>query len=339
VLYLRSKDGVLFEWEQDHTPEAIKQPEHAVSVDPWGADGGDALRVFLTTPDPNLARRHGQLSQTIKSLDWVRVVDSVPTKDIKEHAAMVEYLVRRADLCVHLLGASPGMRLDDDDGRPLRTFPLVELDVARQAAKSQLVVITSEDKESIGIKDYAALLDELAKLKRDEDRFELAITDKNRITHTVKTKLEELRRAREAKVRSSAGGTLHKAFVDSHVTDAERAIELVDYLERRRVTTNIQTVSLPTTDFAQLDETVRNSSLYIIVAGRVDGDWVSGRKIAILKSAVRTKAALLIAKYSAMPAEGADHVEVARERFVDISALRDSDPRWIDGLFAPATVG
>jgi len=249
---------------------------------------------------------------------------------------VVERLVRRADLCVHLLGANPGMRLDDDDGQPLRTYPLVELDIGRQAANSQLVVITSEDKESIGTKEYAALIDELAKLRRDKERFELVITDKNRITDAVKAKLEELRSARQAQVASNATeSTVRHAFVDSHVSDEERAIELVAYLEDRNVSTDIRTSSSPAPDFAQLDETVKRSSLYIIVAGRVDRNWVSSRKVAILKSAMRTKAALLIAKYSPTPAEDADSMEVTKSRF-EISALKDSDPSWVDALFVPS---
>jgi hypothetical protein len=70
----------------------------------------------------------------------------------------------------------------------------------------------------------------------------------------------------------------------------------------------------------------------------VDRDWVSSRKVAILKSAVRTKAALLIAKYAATSADGSDGIEVTRSRFVEISALKDSDPSWIDALFAPGAV-
>jgi hypothetical protein len=229
------------------------------------------------------------------------------------------------------------MRLDDNDGQPLRTYPLVELGVARQAAKSQLVVIASEDKESIGAKDYAALLDELAKLRRDKDRFELVITDKNRIADVVKAKLEELRRARQAKVPSVAGGMMHTAFVDSHVTDGESAADLVAYLEPRNVKTASSTTSLPTADFAQLDETVRKYPLYIIVAGRVNRDWVINRKGAVLKSGMRTKAPLLLADYSAIPAEGSDSVEVTRSRF-EISRLNDPDPSWFEALFAPAAV-
>jgi hypothetical protein len=348
VLYLRSKDGVLFEWGKNDAGAASVAPARlapgpgapatvTAADDPWGGAGeGDALRVFLATPDQNLVRRHAQLSQALRSLDGVRVVDSVAKDDLKEHAAAVDSLVRRADLCVHLLGANPGMRLDEDDEQPLRTYPLVELDIARQAANSQLVVITGEDKESIGVKDYAALVDELGRLRRDKERFELVITDKNRIADAVKAKLEELRSARQSREAPSAtAGTARHAFVDSHVSDEERAIELVAYLEGRNVSTDIRTSSAPAADFAQLDETVKKTSLYIIVAGRVDRNWVSSRKVAILKSAMRTKAALLIAKYSATPAGEADAIEVTKSRF-EISALKDSDPSWVDALFAPA---
>jgi hypothetical protein len=183
------------------------------------------------------------------------------------------------------------------------------------------------------------LVDELASTRRDKDRFELVITDKNRIADAAKAKLEDLRRARQEKAPSAGGVKVQKAFVDSHVSDEERAIELVAYLEDRKVSTVIrttsQTTSPPIVDFTQLDDIVRKSSLYIIVAGRVDGNWVSSRKVAILKSAIRTKAALLIAKYSAMPVAGSDSVEVTKERFIEISALKDSDPGWIDALFTP----
>jgi hypothetical protein len=57
--------------------------------------------------------------------------------------------------------------------------------------------------------------------------------------------------------------------------------------------------------------------------------------VAILKSAVRTKAALVVAKYSATPGEGAGDPQVTKSRF-EISPMRDSDPGWLDALFAPA---
>ena len=347
VLYLRSKDGALFGSASDNAAVASTAPLSQAQAtaaaatpaaeDPWGAGAGDAFRVFLATPDQNLVTKHRQLSKALKGLDRVRVVDSVPVDDRQEHDAAVDSLVRRADLCVHLLGAHPGQRLDDDDPPDtLNTYQLEQLRLGLKVARSQLVVMTREDKESIGNQKYAARVDELAKLPRDKARFALVITDKNRITDAVLAKLEELKSARQAPSASSApGGRGRSAFVDAHVSDGERAFELVAYLQERHVNTGFRTSNSPAADFAHLDETVKKSSLYIIVAGNVDWNWVSNRTLAIMKSAVKSRAALLIAKYSATPAEGADSVEVTISRF-DISTLNDGDRRWVDALFAPA---
>ena len=198
--------------------------------------------------------------------------------------------------------------------------------------------MTRQDRTGIENEKYAARLGDLEKMPRDDKaRFELLIAeDKNRIPGLVQEKIEELRRARlAASAVGVAGGKGRTAFVDSHVNDEARAAELFAFLEGRHVNTDIRTSSSLTAEFTNLDETVKKSSLYIIVAGRVDRDWVSSRKVAILKSAIRTKAALLIAKYSAIPAEGADRVEVTKSRF-EISALNDSDSSWVDALFPPA---
>jgi hypothetical protein len=263
----------------------------------------------------------------------VRVVDSVPRDDRQQHDAAVDNLVRRADLSVHLLGAHPGQRLDDEDPPDtLKTYQLEQLSIGLKADRPQLVVMTSEDKESIGSEQYAARIDELAKLPRDKARFELLITDKNRITEKVLAKLEELKRARQAPSPSTAGAG-RTAFVDSHVDDQECAVDLVAYLSERNVDTNIRTSSA--TDFAQLDETVKKSSLYVIVAGIVDRTWVNNRRSAIMKAAVKSRKPVLIARYAATPMEGADRVEVTKSRF-EIDEFNDSDQSWVDALFAPA---
>jgi hypothetical protein len=341
VLYLRSRDGALFEWGKDDAkvprpqPGAATAPATATAAeDPWGP--GEGLRVFLATPDQALKRTHKKLSERLNE-DKERVRDEVPTDDPKEHAAAVDRLVRSADLCVHLLGANPGEPLGDDDDQPLQTYPLVELEIGRQAANSQLVVITREDKAKIGVKEYAALVDDdLGKQPREKERLELVVAeDKNRITDAVRAKLGQLKRARQAPGPPSAiDGVVRNALVDSHVDDRDSAIKLLEYLEGRNISTEMQLGSLPDAYFKELDETVKKSPLYIIVAGLVARDWVRYRKIAVIKAATKPpRTALLIARYSV---EGADSMEVTRSRFVDISPLNDADRSWIDALFAPA---
>jgi len=345
VLYLRSKDGMLFApatggAATTHAAPAQEPQETAQPVAAggglWGPHQEDDLRVFIATPDQDRELLCRQISRSLKDMDGVCVVDDVPLVE-QDHDVLIDGLVREADLCIHLLGANPGRRMDVDDGQPLRTYPLVQLDIGYQAARSQLVIITQRDRESIGIDAYKAKIDELAHLPRNKARFELVITDKTQIMEAVKAKLAELRIARQSEQAAGAGATaVHNAFVDSHVSDIQRAIELVEYLENRHVSTDVWTSDTPTADFAQLDEAVRKYALYILVAGCVDNKWVSSRKIAILKSAMRNKAALLLAKYSAANTEESGSDRFSKSRF-EISVLKDPDPSWFDAIFqAPA---
>jgi hypothetical protein len=341
VLYLRSKDGMLFEPAASGPAleAAASEIETGVTAEPaakvnqlWGDHPEDDLRVFLATPDQDREILCRQIAKSLKALGGVSVVDAVPM-EAQDHDEFVDKLVREADLCIHLLGANPGRRMDVDDGQPLRTYPLVQLDIGYRAARSQLVVITQRDRESIGNEAYKAKIDELAKLPREKSRFELVITDKTQIMEAVQAKLAELRIARQSEQVATAGETLvHNAFVDAHVNDIQRAIELVEYLENRRVSTDVWTSDTPNANFAQLDEAVRKYALYIIVAGCVDNKWVSNRKIAILKSAMRNKAALLLAKYSAADTEESDGGRFSKSQF-EVSVLKHPDPSWFDAIF------
>ena len=342
VLYLRSKDAMLFEWVNNDVAMASAVPlgrvqsvaatTHSTDEDPWGAGAAEMLRVFLATPDQDRERLHGQLSKALQAIDGVRVVDSVPLDDEK-HNEVAGGLIRRADLCVHLLGANAGRRLDVDDGQPLRTYPLVQLEIGCKLARSQLVIITSEDKESIGNAKYAARVDELAKLHRDTAQFELVITDKNRIMDAIRAKLEALKKARQTALTPSApDGTVRAAYVDSHDVDQDRAEELVTFLGERNVEAFMQTSEGSATDgLAQFSDNLRKYPLYIVVAGRADEAWVKYRTNAARRSAVEARAAILIGKY-----EGADDVEITASRIKIVAALKRVAPDPVDALFAPA---
>jgi hypothetical protein len=344
VLYLRAKDGMLFTPSNDVavlvTP--VNEPASssaaaatpAAADDAWGPDAEGALRVFIATPDQNLEKRHAQLSRALKTLDWIRVVDTVPKDDVEQHAAAVDRLVRRADLSVHLLGASPGQRLDDDD-RPdtLKTFQLEQLRIGLEAARSQLVVMTSEDKESIGNESYAAKVRELGDLPREKARFELVITDKNRIADAVVAKLQKMKEAREAALAPAiTDGTVRTAFVDSHDVDQDRANDLVTFLSEHNVEAFMQTSDgSATAELAQFADNLKKYPLYIIVAGGADEAWVKYRTNAARTSAVKARAAILIGKY-----DGADGGNVTMSRLKVVAAIKRMAPDPIETLFAPA---
>jgi CHAT domain len=349
VLYLRSRDGRLFESAIDSPPPLAPAPSASSAAlaaspasptpappaqdDPWGAGGSDVLRVFLATPDQNLASPHRRLAKALRERDDVRVVDSVPLDDRAEHDEAVDRLVRGADLCVHLLGASPGQRLDwADPDEALSTYPLEQLRQGLKIARAQLVIVTSEDKTSLSDDDpYGAEIAELISLPRDRSRFEFQVVDRLRIEESVLARLEAVRAERRAGVaQSGVDGLERKAFVDAHDIDAEPAYALTEYLLEHDISASVSAVAAE--DLGPLDEAVQTSNLYVLVAGKVDKAWVKNRQIAILKAAARARATLLVAKYAV--SDDADGGGAFTKSRFEISALRVSDRRWVDDLFA-----
>ena len=79
-----------------------------------------------------------------------------------------------------------------------------------------------------------------------------------------------------------------------------------------------------------LDEAVRSTGLYVIVAGEVDPAWVANRQVAIMRSAVKSRSKLVVAKYAAAANVAAPPISAAR---LAISTLRDGDRSWVDALF------
>ncbi len=173
----------------------------------------------------------------------------------------------------------------------------------------------------------------------DKARFELLIAeDKNRIPGLVKEKIEELRRARnrgEGAGRLSAVRGERRSWIRTSTT--RRAPSNCWRSWRAGVVdTDIRTSSSLATDFAKLDETVKKSSLYIIVAGSVDqavGQQPQGGHTEVRRE--NESGAPPRQVLAQCPPKAADSVEVTKSRF-EISALKDSDPSWVDALFAPA---
>ena len=160
VLYLRSKDGMLFAPASDDPPvtgaapvsraaQGLRAPTApAAANDPWGA----ALETPSVSSSPHPTRTWkrstGNSPRHSRRLDWVRVVDSVPRDDRQQHDAAVDGLVRRADLsrasAGRQSGPAAGRRRSPDT---LKTYQLEQLSIGLKAARSQLVVMTSEDKD------------------------------------------------------------------------------------------------------------------------------------------------------------------------------------------------
>ncbi len=318
VLYLRSRDGQLF----TQVEAAVTVSAAAAPVDPWGEGAVDAARVFLASPCEKLKPLARTLARDLRAAG-LRVVDTVPPPyPSGEHAAAVRALVARADLCVHLMGDTAGESLEDAGA--LRTYPIEQLRIGLENARSQLVVIPDVDLATIDEGDYKQYLASLAARSYDAGRFELVRTSRLEIKAAV---LANLQRQKDA--RPVSGDRVKAAFVDAHDLDLEIANELVNALSDRDVEAFMQSSSDEV--FEQFGEFLRTYPLYILVTGKADAAWVKEREKNARSLAVSARVPILISKY-----ESGDAAAISLSRLKLVMALKRPPPMPIESLFRPA---
>jgi hypothetical protein len=316
-------------------PAAASRPEDEA----WGAGSGS--RVFMAAADQAVGNICRQLAGALRK-EGARVVDAIPPPyDDPDHAARVRALAAEADLCVHVLGDSPGAEMDGEPPAglaPLRTYPLEQLRIALEAARSQLVLIPEHvDVAALEDARYAERIRELGRMPRDDRRFQLVWTGRQQMKDAVLTRLKEIETAR--RVASSTESAVRTAFVDLHYADLAHATDLIAYLGRR----NITPIMMPTTDqspadaLSMFEANVANVPLYLVVFGGVTRDWVTNRLREAFQSVLKHPGARTrIGVYVAPPVKGTD--QLAFPPFCDVAAnMSTFDASSIDALIAKAT--
>jgi CHAT domain len=332
VLFLRSKDGVLFESAARPRTDAA-QPD----ADAWGEGAADSPRVFLATPCETLARTQKQVSKKLKE-QGVRVIDSTPREDPAAHAALVQRLVRAADLSVHLLGDHPGAPLDADEADTLKTYPLQELAIGIEAAPSQLVLVP-DSVNVAGLEDraYADHIEKLIRMPRTARQFELVITDKNQLAAEAMAKLQRLKDARPAATTTASGEPLTTALVDLHHADFEHAQDLLRHLTSRNISwAMMASQGTPSEALSAFEASLSKVSLYIVVFGGVAREWVNHRLAAAMQRRAATDSLTrCIGVYLAPPAKPADATGFGSV-FDVADNMAGFDPAPVDALIARA---
>jgi hypothetical protein len=306
VLFLRSKEGMLFApAKKDMAPQnAVSGSEGGAVVvettDPWGAESTDAVRVFLAASNDTLRPTHRKLSKELKAAG-IYVIDSIPPPyEAEEHEKEVRKLVRSADLCIHLLGESPGEAYDEND--ELNTYPVEQLRLGLESAHSQLVLVPSEiDIKSIANSRYREYVENLWVRPREAGRFELVRAGRQQLTDEVMTKLSKLKQARLAALsEDDPGGDMSCAFVDAHRSDLTYAQALERFLSEHNIDVTSKTSSnTSAAKMAQFEMLLSSFPLYIVVSGNADQGWVENRCTAAIKTAAVNDLKAIIAQYIA----------------------------------------
>lgn len=250
VLFMRSKDGFIFE-----KVAAVPEPDAKTTV-------------FLAATADSLRRYARQIASGLQA-DGIRVLDPIPEPyEAAEHEAAVREAAESADLCVHLLGDLPGEALAEDDGR---TYPLEQLRIALESARSQLILMPEQfDVSAIEDPVYREVMQSLSARARDPQRLEFMKIGAQQMLDEVRLKVKKLKGTRAA---------LSAACIDLHSSDLAQASDLIEYLNQREVGTLMQpsTESTPSAVMDAFIANLENSPLLLVVFGNAPRSWVIGR--------------------------------------------------------------
>jgi hypothetical protein len=343
VLFMRSSDGMLF---QPATGPKPIDTTVARGASPGGTAGrtdspaasepAQDPRVFLAAPSDQLRPAHRQLVAALKSAG-IRVASDVPPPfDDKEHTEAVRDLVRRSDVCVHLLGDRPGEPIDL--ANQSRTYTLEQLGIALESARSQLVLMPEQvDASTIEDPSYAQLVRSLSERSRESDRFELVRTGIHQMRDEVLAKLQRLDQARQH-AQHAVGGQIETAFVDMHVSDFKYATDLVNYLNERRIMPIMMPAgaSAPSAAVALFEQNLQKVPLFLVVFGSVAREWVLGRLTAAARVMTTHSVRARIGVYIAPPEKNAELLRFPP--FYDVAAnMTRFDPSTLDALIERAS--
>ena len=266
---------------------------------------GTQFSVLLAAPPDDLAPTQRRLANAL-TRQGVEVVSQIPPPyEEEEHAERVRQALGETDLSVHLLSASPGEPLDEDD--PQRTYPLEQARLGLEHARSQLILMPEElEASQIGPGAYADFIASLTKRERDADELEVVSMGRPQMLDQILAKRRRLEdSARRDQAAGHAPGT---AFIDVHTNDLGYITDLMAYLAGKQIAPLTVPSSELSPQMTLFEENLRKSSLFIVVFGAVARAWVEHRMQTAFKLILAHKLPTRIGVYVAPPDKPAAEV-------------------------------
>jgi hypothetical protein len=316
-------------------------PAGTTPVDGWGPRESGVSRIYVATPIRKLTSIASAIQTRLTSAPHIQVRGSPPPPDdaaaVASYRDAVRQLVDGADLCVHLLGDTPGESFDDN---PLNTASIEQLNVAIQSSTPVMVLMLRQARDSIADPAYRTYIDGLRATysSNDADRFEQAtVEDRNAIPDLVLDKVEKLRSAKADASTDAEVSTDVNAYVDVLKTESDFADPLVSFLDKHpditRVTRAKSDASRPPAEVErEFARVLRENQLYVILQGESSLPWAEFRAITASKSATTLGFKSVVAVYRAQPAEGDDRFEVRLNMLPPDAKARKALKSLKDGL-------
>jgi hypothetical protein len=291
----------------------------------------NARSVFLADVSDDMRRDRRLLKQHLEK-ENIEVVSGILSPQPSQHEAAVLDALARASLSVHLLGALPGRPLVEDE--PDRTYPVEQLRIGLEHARSQLVVLPPGlETQDIDEPEYAEFITSLQERPREAERLEIIQAGRTQIAEEVISKIRRLEERASASAATGSQAGAGRAFVDLHVNDLAFAGDLVGYLHRQ----DLPAITIPSGDLdpaaglSLFEEHLRSARVFIVVFGRVARSWVEQRLNEALKLILSHRLSTRVGVYLAPPHKSA--TDASFPPFFQVMNNTESfDPRTVDAL-------
>jgi len=300
--------------------------------------GAERFRLFLATAADDQRALRMKLARQLSALPTVELFAEVPPPEEREpHTSAVQEIVRKADLCVHLLGASAGAEVDWADVQPHATYVTEQLELALSGARAQLILQPQDfDLQRVGDARYRGLLEAVMARPDARSRLEIVRAGRSEAFAVIRAKQRELEEVSERAAQAAFGNG--GALLEVHARDVERSQALVGHLRRRK----IAPLTLAPAAEAEADaamqsfaERVRRAAFLIVVFGEVARDWVDGRLQEALKLVASENLPTRLGVYVTDPGKRDDQVRFPGfYRVLDHTSGFDqgSLDRWLEQL-------
>jgi hypothetical protein len=266
---------------EQHMEAEIRRRRDEAGV-PLSPGASNDFSIFLATTAEDMdTSRISLVNDLKKKVSGIRLFDEVPPPlEPAEHAEQVRDYVKRADLCVHLLGARAGANVEGDESG--NTYVLEQARIAREEQRPQLILYTTDLREVNATGPYKAFLDELTNAPDESRRLELVKTTRPQFFEQVKTRRRKIEEERQKAL-------ARKAFIDSNFQDATAVQELVRYFSAHSLDMTLSTWNeKQDTSLDDFRDNLMRAKHFLVVYGKV-GKVLVDQRLEMARKHITTK--------------------------------------------------
>ena len=241
--------------------------------------GTNQQTVFIANVPDSLKSRARMLASELEEKK-IQVVQHIPPPhEAVAHDKKIAEIASECSLSVHLLDGYAGDYMEAAS----MGYRQRQVEVMMEAGVNQFIWVPKDiELKNLDDKDYEAFLSEIQHREREKtDAYEFVRGQRPSLISDVMGRLEQLKKSREEKQfkRISSG-----VLIDTHRTDQEDALELLNFLAENNVPTSFNAIEdEPGANLKKLIDRLRKVRTLLVLYGRVHTEWIQARVSGLLR--------------------------------------------------------